>query len=43
MHINDAALTAGLPDPHKLQTLGRMGGTFWCDTSRGLFEQARPT
>ena len=43
MHIDDAALTDGLPDPHKLQTLGRMGGTVWCDTSRGLFEQARPT
>ncbi len=42
MQIADAALTDGLPDPRKLQTLGRMGGTFWCDSSRGLFEQARP-
>jgi len=43
IRIDDAALTDGLPDPRKLQTLGRLGGTFWCDSSRGLFEQARPT
>ncbi len=43
VQIDDAALTDGLPDPRKLQTLGRLGGTFWCDSSRGLFEQARPT
>lgn len=43
VHIDDAALTDGLPDPRKLQTLGRLGGTFWCNSSGGLFEQARPT
>ena len=43
IHIDDEVLTDGLPDPRKLQTLGRMGGAFWCRTSHGLFEQARPT
>ena len=43
VHLDDAATTDGLPDPRKLQTLGRLGGTFWCDTSKALFEQARPT
>ncbi|MGL6076921.1 MAG: flavin reductase family protein [Fimbriiglobus sp.] len=43
IHIDDAKLTNGLPDPHKLQTIGRMGNTFWTRTADGLFEQERPT
>ena len=43
LHIDDSCLTDGLPDPHKLQTLGRLNGTFWCDSSRGLLTLERPT
>jgi flavin reductase (DIM6/NTAB) family NADH-FMN oxidoreductase RutF len=43
LHIADGVLTDGLPDPHKLQTLGRLAGLYWCDSSRGLFEMQRPT
>ena len=44
LHIWDDCLGAdGLPDPAKLKTIGRMGGTYWCRTSRGLFEQSRPS
>jgi flavin reductase (DIM6/NTAB) family NADH-FMN oxidoreductase RutF len=42
IHIHDDMLTDGQPDPHRLQTLGRMGGKFWSRTSQGLFEQERP-
>jgi flavin reductase (DIM6/NTAB) family NADH-FMN oxidoreductase RutF len=43
IHIEDSVLTNGLPDPRKLQTIGRMGNTFWTRTTDGLFEQERPT
>jgi flavin reductase (DIM6/NTAB) family NADH-FMN oxidoreductase RutF len=42
MHIDDRVLDAkGQPDPKLLQTVGRMGGVWWCHTDH-LFELARP-
>lgn len=42
MHIDDAVLDGGgKVDPHRLQTIARMGGDYWCRTT-DLFEQKRP-
>ncbi len=42
IHIDDALLDAERRiDPHKLQTVARLGGDYWCHTS-DLFEQKRP-
>jgi flavin reductase (DIM6/NTAB) family NADH-FMN oxidoreductase RutF len=43
LHIDDAMLDAtGMVDPHKLQTVGRMGGLWWCRTT-DLLELQRPS
>jgi flavin reductase (DIM6/NTAB) family NADH-FMN oxidoreductase RutF len=40
--VDDRYLGAdGRPDPTKIQSIGRMGGEFWCRTS-DLFELPRP-
>jgi flavin reductase (DIM6/NTAB) family NADH-FMN oxidoreductase RutF len=42
IHVSDAVLDShGRPDPHKLQTVARLGGDYWCRTT-DLFEQKRP-
>jgi flavin reductase (DIM6/NTAB) family NADH-FMN oxidoreductase RutF len=42
MHVADEVLDEkGHIDPRKLQTVGRMGGAWWCKTSE-LFELKRP-
>jgi flavin reductase (DIM6/NTAB) family NADH-FMN oxidoreductase RutF len=42
MHVSDDVLDAnGHIDPRKLQTVGRMGGAWWCKTD-DLFELKRP-
>lgn len=42
MHIDDAVLDPkGQIDPRKLQTIGRLGGLWFCNTT-DLFELARP-
>jgi flavin reductase (DIM6/NTAB) family NADH-FMN oxidoreductase RutF len=42
MHINDSVLdNAGGVDPRKLQTVARLGASYWCRTT-DLFEQKRP-
>lgn len=42
MHIDDSILDPqGKVDPRKLQTVARLGGDYWCNTS-DLFEQRRP-
>ena len=42
MHIDDAVLDAqGQVDPRKLQTIGRLGGNYYCRTT-DLFEMERP-
>ncbi len=41
-HISDDVLDpSGKVDPHKLQTVARLGQDFWCHTN-DLFEMARP-
>lgn len=43
LHIDDKLLDArGRVDPQRLQTIGRLGGDFYCQTS-DLFEMKRPT
>jgi flavin reductase (DIM6/NTAB) family NADH-FMN oxidoreductase RutF len=42
MHIDDAFLGEdGLPDPNTIQTIGRLGGDYWCHTT-DLFQLDRP-
>ncbi len=42
MHADDAVLDEqGRIDPHKLRTLGRLGGDYYCQTS-ALFTMKRP-
>ena len=42
LHVADAVLgDDGRPDPHKLRTVGRLGGEWWCHTS-DLFKLSRP-
>jgi flavin reductase (DIM6/NTAB) family NADH-FMN oxidoreductase RutF len=42
MHADDAVLDAqGRIDPHKLRTIGRLGGDYYCQTS-ALFTMKRP-
>ena len=41
LHVADAVLTDGRPDPHKLRTVARLGGDWWCHTS-DLFKLPRP-
>ena len=42
MHADDAVLDEqGRIDPHKLQTIGRLGGDYYCQTS-ALFTMKRP-
>jgi len=42
MHLDDAILDPqGKVDPHKLKTVARLGGDYWCHTS-DLFELKRP-
>jgi flavin reductase (DIM6/NTAB) family NADH-FMN oxidoreductase RutF len=42
MHVDDAVLDdKGLIDPHKLRTIGRLGGDYYCQTS-DLFRMKRP-
>ncbi len=33
LHLDEAYLLDGRPDPAKLQAVGRLGGTFYCDTA----------
>ena len=40
-HLDDRYLTDGLPDPGKLQAVGRLGGIRYCDTSE-VFEIEGP-
>ena len=41
-HVSDAVLDEpDLLDLHKLHTIGRLGGNFYCHTS-DLFEMKRP-
>lgn len=42
IHIDEAVLgDSGRADPRKLQTIARLGDSFWCHTT-DLFEQTRP-
>ena len=42
IHVDDQFLDQnGRVDPRKLQTIGRLGGDFYCRTS-DLFEMKRP-
>jgi flavin reductase (DIM6/NTAB) family NADH-FMN oxidoreductase RutF len=41
LHVADTVLTDGKPDPHKLRTVGRLGGEWWCHTA-DLFKLPRP-
>lgn len=42
IHVSDAVLAEdGRPDPHKLRTVARMGGDWWCHAS-DLFQLPRP-
>lgn len=41
LHVADAVLTDGRPDPHRLRTVARLGGDWWCHTS-DLFRLPRP-
>ena len=42
LHVADAVLNdQGRIDPHKLHTIGRMGGNYYCHTT-DLFEMKRP-
>lgn len=41
MHVADEVLTEGMIDPHKLETVGRMGGSGYCRT-REQFSMDRP-
>ncbi len=42
IHVRDDVLDdRGRPDPHKLRTVARLGGDYWCRTS-DLFELKRP-
>lgn len=41
IHVDDAVLTNGRIDPCKLQTIGRLGGEWFCESS-ALFELKRP-
>jgi flavin reductase (DIM6/NTAB) family NADH-FMN oxidoreductase RutF len=41
IHVDDAVLTNGRIDPRKLQTIGRLGGEWFCESS-ALFELKRP-
>jgi len=41
-HVSESVITNGALDPHKLDTIGRMGGNFYTRTTE-LFEIARPT
>ena len=40
-HIDEAVLSGGRVDPHKLQAVGRLGGLGYCDTAV-TFELKRP-
>ena len=42
MHVDDRVLKDGQIDPHLLDTIGRMGGSFYTHT-RDLFSIERPT
>lgn len=41
LHVDDAVLREGLPDPALLEAVGRLGGADYCDTRRP-FEIERP-
>ena len=42
IHVDDAILgTDGQPDPHKLKSIARMGGEYWCRAVE-LFQLTRP-
>lgn len=41
-HVSEAVMTDGALDPHKLDTIGRMGGNYYTRTTE-LFEIKRPT
>jgi flavin reductase (DIM6/NTAB) family NADH-FMN oxidoreductase RutF len=42
MYVDDAVLgERGLPDPQKVQAVGRLGADFWCRTT-DVFAQGRP-
>jgi flavin reductase (DIM6/NTAB) family NADH-FMN oxidoreductase RutF len=41
IHVDDAVLTNGRIDPRKLQTIARLGGEWYCESS-ALFELKRP-
>lgn len=41
IHVDDAVLDGGLPDPDALRLVGRMGGDDWCRT-RDRFALRRP-
>ncbi len=42
MHIEDAVLDEkGQPDPHKIKSIARLGGEYWCRT-QDLFQLERP-
>ena len=41
VHVDDAFVVAGHADPAKLQAVGRLGGSLYCDTA-APFEVTRP-
>ena len=41
LHVDDAILTDGLVDVHKLRAIGRLGGPRYCRT-QDVFEMVRP-
>jgi flavin reductase (DIM6/NTAB) family NADH-FMN oxidoreductase RutF len=42
-HVSESVITAGALDPHKLDTIGRMGGDYYTRTATDLFTIKRPT
>ena len=42
-HVNESVITNGALDPHKLDTIGRMGGDYYTRSATDLFTIKRPT
>jgi len=43
-HVRESVLTEGVPDPNKMDLVGRMGGNWYCRTNQNaLFTLAKPS
>jgi len=43
VHVDESVMTDGRIDPHLLQPVSRLGGSYYSDASADLFEIRRPT